>query len=43
MKVLPRGYKQTSLQKFRCPGGRGGGGEGGEEREEEEKDAKASN
>lgn len=25
MKFLPRGYKQTSLQKFRCPGGRGGG------------------
>ena len=42
MKFLPRGYKQTSLQKFRCPGGRGGGG-GEEEREEEEKNAKASN
>ena len=39
MKFLPRGYKQTSLQKFRCPGGRGGE----EEREEEEKNAKASN
>lgn len=28
MKFLPRGYKQTSLQKFRCPGGRGGEGGG---------------
>lgn len=42
MKFLPRGYKKTSLQKFRCPGGRGGEG-GEEEREEEEKNAKASN
>lgn len=28
MKFSPRGYEQTSLQKFRCPGGKGGGGGG---------------